>query len=294
VMIAAVLLASAATSVILGANAPVVVLGPGSLDMRLLTAKIAARSGFDTALFTGQGAPTRLWWEQMYGEEDIPGEQLEGRASLLSGNDERGAALGAAEGLCIVSDGSALPATALESVLEAAPSLQKVVLMSKMGVSRATAGPLGLGKEGVEQREAEERLQAACARADLDLSTVRVGTLKGGGPGDSPGGMDVGLARPYYDNIFDVDQLRMTTAHDRRTLGAACTRGDPYDLSNSLVRLSRKGSFEPYDDETNRAVACSAVVAALRHSSGVEFSVSSASGETIPTSGQWEAILNQL
>jgi hypothetical protein len=292
-MSVAVLFTSAATSVLLGASAPIVVLGPGSLDMRLLTAKLAAKSGFDTALFTGQGAQ-RLWWEQMYGEEYIAGERIEGRASLLSGNDERGAALGAAEGLCIISDGAALPATALESVLEASPSCKKVVLMSKMGVTRAEAGPLGLGKEAVEQKDAEDRMRAACSDADLDLSIVRVGTLKGGGPGASADGTDVGLARPYYDNIFDVDQLRMTTAHDRRTLGAKCTRGDPFDLVNSLVRLSRKGSFEPQDDETNRAVACAAAVAAMRHASGVEFSVSSAEGETIPTSGQWEAILNQL
>jgi hypothetical protein len=292
-MSAAVLLTSAATSVLLGANAPIVVLGPGSLDMRLLTAKLAAKSGFDTTLFAGQGAQ-QLWWEQMYGEEYIAGEQVEGRASLLSGNDEREAALGAAEGLCIISDGAALPATALASVLEAAPSCRKVVLMSKMGVTRAEAGPLGLGKEGVEQKDAEQRLRAACSDGDLDLSIVRVGTLKGGGPGDSPDGSDVGLARPYYDNIFDVDQLRMTRAHDRRTLGAKCTRGDPFDLVNSIVRLTRKGSFEPQDDETNRAVACAAAIAALRHSSGIEFSVSAAEGETIPTSGQWEAILNQL
>ena len=90
-MSAAVLLTSAATSVLLGANAPIVVLGPGSLDMRLLTAKLAAKSGFDTTLFAGQGAQ-QLWWEQMYGEEYIAGEQVEGRASLLSGNDEREAA----------------------------------------------------------------------------------------------------------------------------------------------------------------------------------------------------------
>ena len=36
----------------------VVVLGPGSLDMRLLTAKLAARAGLETSLFVG-GATAR-------------------------------------------------------------------------------------------------------------------------------------------------------------------------------------------------------------------------------------------
>ena len=36
----------------------VVVFGPGSLDMRLLTAKLAARAGLETSLFVG-GATAR-------------------------------------------------------------------------------------------------------------------------------------------------------------------------------------------------------------------------------------------
>ena len=60
------------------------------------------------------------------------------------------------------------------------------------------------------------------------------------------------------------------------------------------VRLGFKGSFAPKFDETSRVVACGAVVAALRHPNAIEFSVSSASGEAPPTSGQWEAILNRL
>ena len=117
-----------------------------------------------------------------------------------------------------------------------------------------------------------------------------MGDGEGGGPGDG----EVGLARPYYDNIFDIDQLRVTQAYDKRTLGAACVKGDPYDLVNPLVRLGRKGSFEPFEDETSRVVACSAMVAALRHTGALEFSVSSAKGDNVPTSGQWERILNGM
>ena len=45
------------------------------------------------------------------------------------------------------------------------------------------------------------RLQAACLDGGIELSIVRVGTLKGGGPGRAEGGIDAGLARPYYDNV---------------------------------------------------------------------------------------------
>ena len=83
-------------------------------------------------------------------------------------------------------------------------------------------------------------------------------------------------------------------AYDKKVLGAACAAGDPHDLVNALVRLARKGSFEPVADETSRVVACAAVVAALRHPTALEFSVSSAKGDNPPTAGQWEAILNRL
>jgi len=255
--------------------------------MRLLTAKLAAKAGLPTSLFAGAGAES-IWWEQLYGEEYIASERAEGKVRLLCGGDERQAALQSAEALCIVSDGAALPEAALESVLASAPGVQRCVLMSKMGVTRASAGPLGLGKSDVEQLEAEQRLRSACAGAAIELSIVRVGTLKGGGPGND----NVGLARPYYDNIFDIGQLRVTQTYDKRILGAACAAGDPYDLVNPLVRLGRKGSFEPVEDETSRVVACAAMVAALRHATPLEFSVSSAWGNNVPTSGQWERLLN--
>ena len=70
--------------------------------------------------------------------------------------------------------------------------------------------------------------------------------------------------------------------------------GDPVDLSNAVLRMAYKGSFEPRDDETSRIVAGGAAVAALRHATPVEVTVSSAKGEAPPTSGQWESYFNAL
>eukprot|EP00321_Phaeocystis_globosa_P003682 CAMPEP_0118818688 /NCGR_PEP_ID=MMETSP1162-20130426/6359_1 /TAXON_ID=33656 /ORGANISM="Phaeocystis Sp, Strain CCMP2710" /LENGTH=283 /DNA_ID=CAMNT_0006748909 /DNA_START=83 /DNA_END=934 /DNA_ORIENTATION=- len=277
---------------------PVVVLGPGSLDLRLLTAKLAARAGLQTSLFSPSGSVQDIWLEQMYGVEDgstdisTSAEPL--RPAMVADADAREAALAAAEGLALISDGVAMPESALSSVLAVASQLKRIVCLSKMGVTRATAGPLGLGKDAVNQLEAEERLKAACAKADIELAIVRVGTLKGGGPGRADNGIDAGLARPYYDNVMDIETLRVTQAYDKVTLGAKCVKGDPVDMSNAFQRQLRKGSFEPFEDETSRVSACAAVVAALRHPSPLEFSVSAAKAEAAPTSGQWEAMLNRL
>ena len=148
----------------LPAAAPVVVLGPGSLDLRLLTAKLAARSGLQTSLFAASGGALDIWLEQMYGVED-PSTVLEDsveplRPAMVSDAAAREAALATAEGLALISDGVAMPEAALSSVLAAAPQLKRIVCLSKMGVTRATAGPLGFGKESVEQLEAEARLKA--------------------------------------------------------------------------------------------------------------------------------------
>ena len=56
------------------------VYGPGSLELRLITAKLAARNGGDTALFAGPDGKTQKRWRSlMYGKEygaadaDAPG-----------------------------------------------------------------------------------------------------------------------------------------------------------------------------------------------------------------------------
>ena len=127
---------------------------------------------------------------------------------------EREEALASAHCLALISDGVAMPGAALTSVLEAAPQLKRIVCLSKMGVTRASAGPLGLGRGNVEQLEAENRLRSACASAEIGLSIVRVGTLKGGGPGRAGNLVDLGLSRAYYDNVMDIETLRVTQAYD--------------------------------------------------------------------------------
>lgn len=280
----------AAQPTAIAAPAPVVVFGPGSLDVRLITAKLAARAGFATSIIAGAGAENQ--WRRFLGEEasdDI---------ALVSSPEDIGAALAEAAALCIVCDESPLPEETMVSALEAAPKLERVVLLSKHGVTRAQGGPFDRLTGGLfALKEGEEAL--AKALGEKELSIVRVGTLKGGGPGRVEGGVvvsgvELGLAKTYYDSILELETALVTQAYDKFTLGAKCARGDPIDPPNPVIKLANRGSFEPRDDETSRIVACAAAVQALRHPTALELSVSAAKGEAPPTSGQWEAIFNQL
>ena len=150
VLMSFVLLIGSASALSLPAAAPVVVLGPGSLDLRLLTAKLSARAGLKTSLFAASGAAQDIWLEQMYGIED-PSMAIEEssdplRPVMVSDDGAREAALAAAEGLALISDGVSMPEAALSSVLQAAPQLRRIVCLSKMGVTRVRERPFSLNK----------------------------------------------------------------------------------------------------------------------------------------------------
>jgi len=280
----------------LAADAPVLVIGPGSLEMRMLTAKLAARSGFRTSLFLPDQNVNNIRY--LYSGENkstaVEDSSEPRRAAVIADAKDLGVALGSAEALLLISDGASMQASFLDTVLKNAPQLKRIVLLSNMGVTRATAGLFGLGKGAAEQLEAERRLAGECASADIGLSIVRVGTLKGGGSGPKENVADVGLAPAFYNSIVDLEIWKMTESYDKFTLGAKVTAGDPFEQPNAVKNQIRKGQFDPQDDETSRVVAAAAMVAALRHEVPLEFSVSSARAEAPPSSGEWEALLSNL
>mmetsp|Transcript_48348 Transcript_48348/g.111936 ORF Transcript_48348/g.111936 Transcript_48348/m.111936 type:complete len:291 (-) Transcript_48348:140-1012(-) len=270
--------------------APVVILGPGSLDLRLVTAKVAARAGFRTSVLSTpqQQYSTRRW---MYGKDyaeggsdDAENVQLRIEPSAIAD------AVKEASAICLVCDTAPLPDSSLGSLLDAAEAVQRFVLVSRMGVTHAKAGPFGLGKGDVELLQGEQRLRDAAAAGGFDLSIVRVGTLKGGGPGKA----ELGLSKAYYDSIYELETALVTQSYDKFTLGAKCAAGDPIDMANPIMAMAYRGSFDPRNDETSRVVAARAVVGMLRHPAAVEFSLSSAKGEMPPTEGQWTRMFNEL
>jgi hypothetical protein len=187
---------------------------------------------------------------------------------------------------------SLLEASTFNTLLNSAGSdLGKIVLVSKMGVTKAKGGFLGGGKDA-RLLEAETAIRRICDNKQLSLSVVRAGVLKGGGSGDADS--DLGLSKSYYNSLIDSVEASVAMAHDKYTLGVECATGNPYELPNIFSILAQKSSFEPSPFETNRIVAASAAVAALLAKEPLEFSVSSAKGQQLLGMAEWLDIVRKL
>merc|ERR1712216_1116831 len=119
---------------------------------------------------------------------------------ISSGEDIQGA-LENANSLIFVAYDSPIDEKSYTTLLSSkGEQLSKVVLLSKIGVTKAKGGFFG----GVDTKlfESEEALQGICKKQGLGLSIVRAGNLKGGGPGE--GGHDFGLDKCYYNTLLDV------------------------------------------------------------------------------------------
>ena len=212
--------------------------GPGSLELRLLAAKLAARNGGDAALFAGADEKAQKRWRSlMYGKEygsadaDAPG-----CARVLTTAEELGASLSAAEALVLVCDSAPLEDSALGTLFNnAGDDLRRVVLISKMGVTRAKpGGPFGIGGGDAAIAAGEAALRKATSARGVDLSIIRVGTLKGGGPGVAEGD-ELGLSQLYYDGIGDLTAYMTTQSYDKFTNGAKVLRSTPSSSSRICV-----------------------------------------------------------
>jgi hypothetical protein len=278
--------------------------------MRLLTAKLCARRGMATSILTND-EEARAFRKLMYGRDYAKaGVDEEGRVALAISGEEISAGLENAAALIVVCDKGAFPEPLMMTAFENAPNLEKVLVLSRIGVSKAQGGffsiAKGENKDDVAMRESEQKLRAQADKRNLPFTLIRVGELKGGGPGQLEGadrygmggevagdgeGEDLGLAKTYYDSLLELETAMMTQDYDKFTLGCKATRGDTVEISNPLTRFQNRGSFDPQPDETSRIVAGEAVLAALAYGP-VEFTVSSAEGRALPTEAEWRGILD--
>ena len=274
--------------------------GPGSLELRLLTAKLAAKQGGEASVFAGDERSFQKDWRRlMYGKAYADaGIDAEGCARVLGSTGELGDCLASAQALVLVCDNKPLPEGIADTLFRnTGDDLKRIVMVSKMGITRAKpAGPFGIGGEDATIQASEAEVRKLSEARGVDVSIVRVGTLKGGGPGNETAAAEqqVGLDIAYYNTLIQLDEYMCTAAYDKYTLGVELSKGDPIDLANPLLRAARKSDFSPFPDESSRVIAASAVVQALRHPSAVELSVSSAKGETAPSPEEWEAAFNAL
>jgi len=241
-----------------GARTPrrVVVSGPGATEVNLIAAKMAAKLG-NCEAFSVVRDPRRAT-ELMYGRG-----VTEGPARAISGVDAIADALATAEALILTCDFQSGPPTeaSLRAVFGNAPKLRHVALLSTLG---GQALPLVAKPFG----PFEGKLRELAAANRVQVSVVRVGNLKGGGPGEVFQGKaltDFGLDKFFYDTLIDLSEATATMAYDRFALGATVRRGDPLRrMPNPVVSLFTAGTFEPLDTDCSRLSAAAALVAAVR------------------------------
>ena len=285
-----------ATTLVLGllpvvSSLSTVVFGPQSRELLLLTAKIAAREGIITSCICSEG--TEIGCRRlMYGMEyaDIGVDESD-KARPISAGTDIGNALEACHSITLINYDTPVEQSLLNTLIQnAGPNLSKIVVLAKMGITRAKGGFFG-GSDSTLM-EAENRIRKVCAEKKLALSIVRAGVLKGGGPGSD--GNDFGMNKVYYNTIFDIVEANVAMAHDKFSIGAEVEAGDPVDLPNILSQMATKSSFEPKRGETNRIVAAGATVAALLHPDPVEVSISSIKSDQLPTMLEWKKLFSKI
>lgn len=272
-----------------------VLYGPAARELLLLTAKLAARQGMEASCITAPGTEDgcrRLMYGLDYVEQLGGGSgDQPGHARPVSSGEDIGAALESADSLLFVAYDNPIDAKTYNTLLNSAgENLAKVVLMSKMGASKAKGGFFG-GNDN-KMLESETTLREICRSKGLNLSMVRAGVLKGGGPGES--GNDFGLDTCYYNTLLDSSEAAVTMAHDKFTLGLNCFKGDTVEMPNMFTLMGTKSSFEACPYDTNRVVVAGGIVAAALYDRPIEVSVGAEKATKPPTLEEWNEVFSRI
>lgn len=274
-----------------------VVYGPSAKELILLTSKLVSKDGQESFCICapGQEAISR---RLMYGDVDEDGDDESNYrlAKPISSGGDIQEALTKANTLILVCHDTPIDEKALATLLNSAGSdLSKIVLLSKMGVEASGGGGGFFGGGGGNPRlaDSESAVRSLCESKNINLSIVRAGQLKGGGPGE-PFDNDYGLNKQYYNTLFELSEASCTMAHDRFTLGVDCSKGDTVEIPNALKLFGTKTSFDASPYDTNRINAAMAAVMAASHDRPVEFSVGTAKATSPPSREEWETILRSM
>jgi len=253
----------------------IVIYGTGAQEMKLIVGKLAVKSGDDCSIIFPSDDRLKLKSRNIMYGRDHDAESAANPAFVSTG-EEIGGALETADGLIITCDEKAgVEEKFLDTLLANSPKLQHICLLSQMGGRLCTT---------------EDLLKTKCTLADIKLSIIRAGTLKGGGPGGVDGS-EFGLSKYFDDTIFDLLEARNSMAFDKFSLGARVTAGDPFPAAAKLFSSS---SFEPSDTTTSRTVAAQALLTAIKRDDGIDISLSSEKGKTPPTPEEWVDLLSAI
>jgi len=200
----------------------VVTYGPDARELILLTSKLAAKDGYESFCICAPGQEDKSR-QLMYGSEDendsaitdtdididtSSGDEQQRRAIPVSSAEDIQKALMKANVLILVSYDQPIEEKALNTLLKTAGKdyLSKIVLVSKMGVTGGggSGGFFGGGKKS-KLLDSENYIRSICKSNNIDISIVRAGQLKGGGPGE-PTENDFGLNKKYYNTLLELSE----------------------------------------------------------------------------------------
>ena len=272
----------------------IVFTGPSAVEVQLIAAKLALRSGAGgtrcTLIRPSGDGEVRQCLSLMYGRDvaaDYFGDSdLETDLPLpdfASSGESIGVALSTADSIVIACEEQGVDESYVDTLLSNSPRVEKVALLSRHG------GKL---------RSLEESLRRKCdgLNRGVAFSVVRAGLLVGGGPGPDPDaqGEEWGLSKYYYDTKYDLQDAQITQAMDKFTLGARVAAGDPHKAPNFFSKMMAGSSFEPRDGDTGRIAAAHALLAALRRDGegGVDISISTDKAETPLSFDEWDKLLS--
>jgi hypothetical protein len=272
----------------LAAAAPprLVILGPGSPDVQLIAAKKAASDHGYKATAIVRDAKRAM--NLMYGSS-MPSKGGDGEVAVAAeGNSDIGRALSEADTCLLVAEAGG--ETGIKSTLKYAPGLTRLVLLSSIGGSKGKGGMTYLG-EGEAILKMEKEVIESCAAASVEVSIVRVGVLKGGGP---PFGLDAS----YYDTLriggYPTPNFACAQAYDLQTLGVSVTAGDGLEPRSAIARSGSKVDTGPKHDECSRIVAAEAMLACLRQPKPTHVSLSAESATAPPSAAEWDELLRAV
>jgi hypothetical protein len=257
-----------------------VILGPGSPDLQLIAARKAVEQGYKaTAIVRDAKRAQGL----MYGKS--PSTAGDDEPVAAETNSDIGRALSNADTCLLVAEAGG--ETGIKSTLKYAPGLTRLVLLSSIGGSVGKGGFAYLG-EGEAILKMEQDVQESCSAASVEVSIVRVGVLKGGGP-------PFGLDESYYDTLriggYPTPNFACAQAYDLQTLGVSITAGDTLEPRSAIARSASKTDIGPKHDECSRIIAAEAMLACLRQPGAVHVSLSAESGSAPPSAAEWDSLL---
>lgn len=244
-----------------------VVLGPGDPWLSLCTAKTAHGRGMEATCVTrNPSEAARMLWGKESTSEESP-------VALGDGPEYIGAALSEAE--AIVLNGAefgGLKEAFATAVLRNAPQVARLTLCVEAG----------------ESAGAVDACRSTCQDRRIPLNVLRVGKLKGGGPGED-GSEDVGLSRHFYDTQGDLLKFQSDSYADNYLLGLSAKPGDaPVNFFQKVVAGQKQ---DRADGVSNRAVAAKALVASVEgDTTGLDLTLNVENGKAdalITESADW-------